>query len=103
MIIITKNKKKILNFESIQEIIKLNGEERILVKYKNGESFTLERYVDEHLADIAMEILCNKISSNFDIITMPTEQEVKAYIVNNIKFSTNNGHNGHKRKNHGGS
>lgn len=103
MIIISKNKKKIFNFESIQEIVRLNGEERILVKYKNGESFTLERYTDEHTADIAMEILCNKIINNADVITIPTEKEVKAYIVNNIKYNTENGHNGHKRKNHGGS
>lgn len=108
MIIISKDKTKIVNFDSVKEIMWFN-ECRIKIIYKHSESregreeTNLDRYNDEYTTKIAFEILCNKIAKGENVIIMPTEEEVKAYIVNFIRHDGIQGHNGKKRKGHGGS
>jgi hypothetical protein len=101
MIIITKNKNHIINFDYVTEIFKGSDGISIKVNFNNGGRYELDRYSDSVYAEKAMEMLCESIGKTERFI-MPTEKEIQAKITQT--HDTIPRHiTGKKGKGHGGS
>ena len=101
MIIITKNRSHIINFDYVTEIFRGNDEVSIKVNFNNGGRYELERYNDCRQAEIAMDMLCEAVGK-VDKFAMPTEKQIQARIAQ-IHDSIPHHITGKKNKSHGGS
>lgn len=101
MIIITKNKSHIINFDYVTEIFKGSDETSIKVNFSNGGRYELDRYSDRTYAEKAMEMLCDSIGKTEKFI-MPTEKEIQARITQTHDAIPRH-ITGKKNKSHGGS
>jgi hypothetical protein len=104
MIVINKNKNKVINLGSVNEIFKGADGFSIKVNFTNGQGTQIERYNSAEATDIALEMLCNAIGKT-DKFIMPNDEQIKAHILTARSVGTeyHNRYNGAKQKRHGGS
>lgn len=104
MIIINKNKSKVVNLSAVNEIFKGADGYSIKVNFSSGQGTQIDRYSSIEATDIALEMLCNAIGSK-EKFSMPTDEQIQAYILSNrgLGGGYHNNYNGNKSKSHGGS
>ena len=102
MIVITRNKLNILNFDHVTEMFLSPDKMSIRVNFSNGGRYELERYNELGQAQRAMEMLCEAIGTVEKFI-LPTEEQIKAYVVKTTNRATPKHITGKKNKGHGGS
>lgn len=102
MIIISKDKKHIINFDYVTDIFIGSNEVSIKINFSNSKGCELERYCNQEDTNVAMEMLCDAISRKASKFEMPTEKQIQAKIVQ--YHDTLSRHiSGKKTKGHGGS
>lgn len=102
MIIISKDKKRIINFDYVTNMYVGSNELSIKIDFSNTNGCELERYCNQQDTKIAMEMLCDAISRKASKFEMPTEKQIQAKIVQ--YHDTLSRHiSGKKTKGHGGS
>lgn len=104
MIIINRNKSKVINLSATNEIFKGADGYSIKVNFSNGAGTQIERYSSTEAADIALEMLCDAIGKA-EKFSMPTEEQIQARVI----YTRKPGNAYHKQiggvkpKSHGGS
>ena len=104
MIVINKNKSKVINLSAINEIFKGADGYSIKVNFSNGAGTQIERYASAEAVDVALEMLCDAIGKT-DKFIMPTEEQIHARVISTRSAGNayDNQIKGVKQKSHGGS
>lgn len=100
MIIVSKDRDSICNFDNVTAVY-LNGNS-VKIKYTNDGFARIGEYNSIKEAEIALEILRNRLRSKSEVCELPTDDEVKAYIVR-VPESKQRARNGKKTVRRGAS
>lgn len=76
MIIVSKDKQRIVNFDYVIYIYIDPNELSIKVDFSNAKGYELERYSSKQDVLTALEMLCNAISRKDSKFEMPTEKQI---------------------------
>lgn len=102
MLIVSKDKKAIVNMAAVSSIYMGHDNCSVKVDYQNGKGCQLGRYNSERATQIAMDMLVEKIGiGKTEIFFMPDDKDIDAKLAN----ESNLWHHatGKKTKGHGGS
>lgn len=78
MIIVSKDKQRIVNFDYVIYIYIDPNELSIKVDFSNAKGYELERYSSKQDVLTALEMLCDAINEKSNKFEMPTNKQVKA-------------------------
>lgn len=101
MNIVSKGKKSIVNAEQVTSIYIGADGYTIKAEFVNGNGCQLARYDSEKQAQIAMEIIANRLGKADKICYMPELPEINAKV--NLEDQKQYHITGRKQKGHGGS
>ena len=103
MVIVSKDKTHIVNFNFVSEVFMGFDGCKINVNYSNGGGCMIDRYPSQESARAAMEMLCNAIGST-EKFNMPSDELAEKNIDRGgCSSSYRNGYHGAKPIRHGGS
>ena len=102
MLLMSKSKDNIFNFEYVENIFIAANGATIKIRFNSGCDWKLGAYDTERDAKIALSIIFNKIRSNQSFIEMPTENDIQAYVVS-LGVEKQTCSTGKKTKRRGGS